>query len=1060
MGPRISIVAFFLWIILLYSGNSLARPTGPVPELVAEEPETGLVGDVDSTFGAPQKTLADTIWIADWSFDTGGFCDDTGWMHVDNRILNDGSIHWHMESSFDGTGGIEGMAAAVGHHDNACCVEPDGYANDWYQAIRIPYTTSGQLSFDYLVDTEEEYDFLQVETDSLCASFARVDYDVSPNTGASSFRSIRFTADGTVLNGSVTNLALPAYPGGGTHCVYIAFFSDVGASPCDGLQGVTIGEGAVIDDIVIVDASGTRTEDFEDGDLDIGAFMNIQDSLPFGTWARLYPDISDNDFCTENKTCAWLWSDHTTPTLYNDISMAFGPRGYVIRNWLDDIIVSPWVNLTSTRAATNTVLQFRRFPGNWFSNSRIVQSWAVRSRSPSQEPQCPSLWEPRFRWNSLSAFHWRTLTFDMTPYFDPDAEEIQIRYRTSDWQLIVGAFLLHAFPGPGPYVDRTRIGRIALPGPMISEGTDARSQAQDCFPTEVHPEIPLAAGEHHRPSTDRFGTCAFSQGADLAHRTPHLVTGDSVHVSAHDLRGLGVIAIEMHAAIVRGPHAGKAPAPWTAGSNGFFVVAADSSRDSNGAWVQDQYFVDLDDTYFRGGDTMLYFWLARDSQGGVNSDPQGLSAVPASVEQAEAATSGLFEVSFLPTIDWDPGYRARIAADAHGDLEPTTSELANSSQGDCILYVNHVNARRRSGSINRTAFMYSLDRLGYRDHYDVYDHTGMGNTNNHLGGRATVLQTQGYNLIVYDAGNRAPGTPIMPDGIDLDSQKVDQAGWFRAWLAQSPASEAGFATLWILGSNPLKEHPTNALYTTDMGAMLSRYEPASILNPEVDGVASFTFDHGPDATTVDFAADLWVAQGGCPDPRDYDGVGPVAGAVVTHAYRSPSTGALGSAALVMRRNDTAGWNTIFQSHPWFDVRDPNGSAPQPQPPEMQLMARILAGVLPLACLASPLPVDNGDTASLAIPSATVLYANVPNPFNPSTEIRYDLARSGRVKLRIYDVAGALVRTLLDADMESGFGKRLLWNGLDAAGRRVPSGLYFARLDAPARTETRKMLLLR
>ena len=99
---------------------------------------------------------------------------------------------------------------------------------------------------------------------------------------------------------------------------------------------------------------------------------------------------------------------------------------------------------------------------------------------------------------------------------------------------------------------------------------------------------------------------------------------------------------------------------------------------------------------------------------------------------AERATNGLYEVSFLPTIDWDPAYLGAIAADAHGDIDPRPAQITNSTQRDCILYWNAPNPDRRSGGTNRTSFMYTFDRLGYRGDCDVYDRQGLGNTNNRV----------------------------------------------------------------------------------------------------------------------------------------------------------------------------------------------------------------------------------------------------------------------------------------------------------------------------------------
>jgi hypothetical protein len=350
-----------------------------------------------------------------------------------------------------------------------------------------------------------------------------------------------------------------------------------------------------------------------------------------------------------------------------------------------------------------------------------------------------------------------------------------VRHRTSDWQWIVGGTPPTPFaPGPGPYIDRTRIGRRVLSGPIISTG--GRFRAQDAFPTEIHPGITPGTGEHFRPTTDRFGTAAFSHGWELSANggSPNLITGDSIVAFVDDVRGAGgITSIDCYGAIVSGPHQGKAPPPWSVGSNGFFQVSPDSVRavDTNQV-LEGFFFLDFDDFYFRGGDILHYFWLATDAQGGVTSAPMGLTGVPASIEEAQAATQGMNEVSFLPMINWDPGFLARIAADDHGDLEPTPEELANSAQQNCVLYVQAVTGTRGSGNVHRTSFMYTLDKLGYRGSYDVYDHSGIGNTNNHLGGRATVEQAQGYNLIVLDGG--VGGAFILPDGSDLDNQKIDQ----------------------------------------------------------------------------------------------------------------------------------------------------------------------------------------------------------------------------------------------------------------------------------------------
>jgi hypothetical protein len=92
-------------------------------------------------------------------------------------------------------------------------------------------------------------------------------------------------------------------------------------------------------------------------------------------------------------------------------------------------------------------------------------------------------------------------------------------------------------------------------------------------------------------------------------------------------------------------------------------------------------------------------------------------------------------------------------------------------------------------------------------------------------------------------------------------------------------------------------------------------------------------------------------------------------------------------------------------------------------------------------------------------AAFVLEQNFPNPFNPGTTIRFSVERRGRVGLRVYDVRGRLVRTLVDEERAGG-AHVTTWDGRDHQGRRVASGVYFCRLQAGHEAEVRKMVLLR
>jgi hypothetical protein len=96
------------------------------------------------------------------------------------------------------------------------------------------------------------------------------------------------------------------------------------------------------------------------------------------------------------------------------------------------------------------------------------------------------------------------------------------------------------------------------------------------------------------------------------------------------------------------------------------------------------------------------------------------------------------------------------------------------------------------------------------------------------------------------------------------------------------------------------------------------------------------------------------------------------------------------------------------------------------------------------------------------PETFKLYPNYPNPFNPETTIRYSLPADQsayRVIIKIYDVLGQLVKILKDEQQRPGL-YHLIWNGRNAAGQAVPSGVYFCVLDAGSFRATQKMLLVR
>jgi hypothetical protein len=92
-------------------------------------------------------------------------------------------------------------------------------------------------------------------------------------------------------------------------------------------------------------------------------------------------------------------------------------------------------------------------------------------------------------------------------------------------------------------------------------------------------------------------------------------------------------------------------------------------------------------------------------------------------------------------------------------------------------------------------------------------------------------------------------------------------------------------------------------------------------------------------------------------------------------------------------------------------------------------------------------------------NATALRGASPNPFNPRTDIHFELARAGRAQLSVFDPRGRLVRVLADADLPAG-SHVVTWDGTDATGRLAASGVYFLRLEAAGVTDVGKVMLMK
>jgi len=104
-------------------------------------------------------------------------------------------------------------------------------------------------------------------------------------------------------------------------------------------------------------------------------------------------------------------------------------------------------------------------------------------------------------------------------------------------------------------------------------------------------------------------------------------------------------------------------------------------------------------------------------------------------------------------------------------------------------------------------------------------------------------------------------------------------------------------------------------------------------------------------------------------------------------------------------------------------------------------------------------IEHTDASDLTVPTITELRGNYPNPFNPSTNISFSTTQAGHVSIRIYNMRGQLVKTLLNEDLEAAY-HNIAWNGKDKFDNDVSSGIYFYNMRTENYNSTKKMILMK
>jgi hypothetical protein len=1033
---RLVITATALLLVFLFGSVAEARDTdranaSKIIRFHLEAPRSDRIG-VGSAAPSPARGAAaqDTTWLAVYGFDQGVSCVDEGWVSVD-RTAQVGDFFRVDDFSGLGGGDFGRLYPLEGNQSMWCGARPDagdpelcsyatlpGYGNNWLQGLCTTacLSVSGDVIVEYLIawDVEPDYDYVYLQYDT-CDGYWE-DLAVYNGVGSSS-----------------ESLAIPVSLHSGDVQIRFFFHSDVAYSDQDAMYDSD--GGVILDSLRVSDGGGAvlPTELFEAESVgDDATLSGNWASCPlegFGDFAGLYRGlyVVQEDPCTSNLSCVWAFINGST-----DNYACGGWPGMASVPVADDTGASPYPTSHINNAIMSPVIPVSGSGDLWelafdvYRDLPLANMVFYRLEVRSIVGGCPTQWrEPSYNAFYGSAKDWHRSIHNIGSLIEPGATGIQVAIGVID--------LCLSEPWPctchshAPLIDNVEVYRVDADGPQwlvrdmdlfqdtFSEdgtitGTARADMANDILPNSspavqpgdsavVQVDNPSAGLDYHVPGDPASGPAVYCfVRVDGAHEaTPGADLIDDTRYSV-----VGTVS--------------AANRSWT-------QIQMDSCWTSAAEIVEDRYNVDLNDNLFVPGDTVWFFFGARS---GPPSSAWTYFSLP--VRTATGQTSDMTQ--------------AAVAAD-----EFTVLPAGGYQRGGDNLYVDGMNFRGKEELLYNGYPDYQgaqlfwdtgMDMLNLRyttDRYDIRDPSS--SVGNHPSARVTNVNqqiTQIYRRIFWDCGDLQTS---FSDG-NVFGDKTDDGALLYEFMHNLPqrggvylcgddvASEwDGFAGA---GSVNLKSTYMNFF-------VLSGNHGTYGVSPAITGVAGGLFESG-------FGEDVLIAYAGrCPTRNDFDVLMPTGSSIAEARYWYSDAAILSQ---VTTNNQAKDVRFILSGFGYSFIRDN-------VPHRAEHLSRLIHGLY---------GIHDFPVGAQAAGFQYSLAQNHPNPFNPVTTINYSIAERGHVTLKVYNVAGQLVRTLVDDVQAPEAVKPVTWKGINNNGQPVSSGVYFYKLTSKDFTQTRKMVLLK
>jgi hypothetical protein len=1034
-----SVVVIAAFVFTSASSKSKLRATKPFI-YSAPVQETAPPDLLPSGTAPPRaETVADTVELAFFDFDDGSTPDAQGWVSVDVTAQLD--EYFHVADGAELSGGTFGSLLPLEANQSLWCgaspgLDPElcqyatlpGYGNGWEQSWVSSTFDCDSIQFSYKVqwDSEEEYDLTYVEYfDDATSTWTLLPVDAGEGA---------YDATGSMIE------TFAIEPPNNTTQLRFRFMSDGAFSDEDGLYA---SDGAVLIDSLTVEC-------YNDGILSMLLFGNFEGESPgagmtddgwwsaqsapaYGDFAALYPgsEVLQEDPCVVDNSDLWAFVDDPLNTGYDchvpnpRPDQGAVPFGNEDGLYIDNQVWSPPIPVTGEGG--EFILTFRVYRDLPLNNV-VAYTWAVRS----WENSCPGPWK-----DFSGGFHYGAqrdfflYSANAGSLIEPSATHVQIMLGVKDW---CGAFCnvygTGACHSHAPLFDDVRLVRVNTTGPQFV--VQQLNLFQDNF-----------AGD---------GTLTGTARADAAvdilpSASPAILPGDSVAITVYDpdsaidtdpLSGIGpavyayvgvwpveqagktgedLEATDMRGAIKRFPLVGSAINDGVT----WHCYRMDTTFTNTGVVEPDRYCIDLNDAVFVPGDTVCYFF-------------------------ADTSYSHITNYFSREFDGQGEGFATNDIVDVFADpMEFTVLPAGGWRNGGDILYVDDADDRGGNLPVQRF-FDSAFENLSISESVDRYDVLSPSSiAGNSLASRVTNVTAQiidVYKKVIWSSAALSAG--LVGDGTGTPS-KCDDFGLLLAFLDGHANNPGLFITgddnaeEWIslIGANAIILRTTFMSFNLVTGDHNTLGEPVT---PELVAVSP-TFTHAGTPDEI-------IAYGGCPTINDFDLLQPTGSAFTDFVSTGTTNAYMVSQATTNSASTTA--RVTLSGFSLHEAGDITQSFPYAR-------AEILGDVL--TWLQNILPPATGIEPTIEMSS--YLDDNYPNPFNPTTTIRYGIRETGHVSLQVYNAAGQLVKTLVNgeqAPQPGGF--KVEWHGESNAGVTIASGVYFYKLVTKDFEKTKKMVLLK